>query len=434
MEDESTMASTIARWLGISALVFACAASPAQAAPPLDQAALELASGNEDADWRIVEATGVYEALGNAHALAEGITAPNGLVRLSPAQLRTLRERYLRIEKAGEAATGPRLWLVVNSNPKPIAPRWSVRLMHRDGGVDSMRAARPLDELWDEAGAWRIVATNEDLARRPEAIANAAASAPILQGRQADAIAIGEAEQTQLWQAQQSARPGRLWLITDCCIGPVGWQWAVLDVHGRPSPKPELRSPLPATLDPVAASAYADWVQRFTADYSASAKRDGEGEDGIARAFAHSVAPDSLALAYLRELAGQRQLHGASVHAQIATAAPGRVVAEVIGGSVFAGSAGRHPGADFGPALPAKESFEGVYIWFSGDDEGKRPIRSALQSKWRRDALRVPAEGRVERDAFPLLIFRRIGGKLYLAAFTREFQAVVEPLYQQQWF
>ncbi|MBT2744967.1 MULTISPECIES: hypothetical protein [unclassified Lysobacter] len=428
------MASTIAQWLRISALLFAWAASPAQAAPPLDQATLELASGNEDTDWRIVEATGVYEALGNADALAKGITASNGLVRLDPAQLRALRERYLLIEKTGATTTGPRLWLVVNSNPKPIAPRWSVRLMQRDGVVDSLRAARSLDELWDEAGAWRIVATSEDLARRPEAIAQAAASAPILQGEQIDAIAINEAEQTQLWQAQQGACPGRLWLITDCCIGPVGWQWTMLDVDGRPPPKPELRSPLPATVDPVAASAYADWVRRFTADYSASAKRAGAGDDGIAQAFANSVAPDSLALAYLRELAGQQQLHGASVHAQIATAAPGRVVAEVIGGSVFAGSAGPHPGADFGPALPAKESFEGVYVWFASDDEGKRSIQSALQSKWQRDTLRVPAEGSVERDAFPLLIFRRIDGKLYLAAFTREFQAIVEPLYQPQWF
>lgn len=44
------------------------------------------------------------------------------------------------------------------------------------------------------------------------------------------------------------------------------------------------------------------------------------------------------------------------------------------------------------------------------------------------------ALSRFFRDAFVLLIFRRIDGKLYLAAFTREFQAVVEPLYQQQWF
>lgn len=191
---------------------------------------------------------------------------------------------------------------------------------------------------------------------------------------------------------------------------------------------------LNAWADEVTSAEFNDWRQRFAADYSAAAKVDRTSEHKTtdqpwraALPFANSVWSEGIADDALEEMQASHQLFptGRAVHAMRA----GDLISRVIQNSDFAGYGGSRRGDTLHQRMPA-ETLEIVYIkaW----DDGDR-VDELLRREFKaRAALKLPSAGTLQRDAYPFLIFRKVDGKLYLAALTGEFMKIINAVSTMQ--
>lgn len=97
--------------------------------------------------------------------------------------------------------------------------------------------------------------------------------------------------------------------------------------------------------------------------------------------------------------------------------------------SVFAGSGGTVIGAELNSNLPT-DRLEAIYLR-PPSELGDR-LESALKQRFGVGKLKVPPAGAFRRNEYPFLLFKRVDGKLYLAAFSKEFMAVVDAIFTLQ--
>lgn len=179
----------------------------------------------------------------------------------------------------------------------------------------------------------------------------------------------------------------------------------------------------------VTRAEFEEWRARFVEDYREAARADdrGEGDDwSAAKAFAGSLWPDGIADNALDELHAKHTLFPPERKSY--TAPAGVLLAQVVQNSDFAGDGGSVSGATLHPKLGG-QPVEIVYTkaW----DDGDR-VDEFLRKSFKRSELKAPAVGKLQRDAYPFLIFHRVGGKLYLAAFSREFLEIANAVMTMQ--
>lgn len=186
-----------------------------------------------------------------------------------------------------------------------------------------------------------------------------------------------------------------------------------------------------ACAAPVTRAEFEEWRGRFVADYRAAAQADNRAEPGAtawtaAQAFNTSLWAEGIADNALDELYAKHTLFPPD-RAKYVTPA-GVLLATAIQNSDFAGEGGSLPGEKLHKKL-AKQSVEIVYTkaW----DDGDR-VDEFLRKSFKRAELKAPAGGKLQRDVYPFLVFHRVDGKLYLAAFSREFLEIINAITTMQ--
>lgn len=186
-----------------------------------------------------------------------------------------------------------------------------------------------------------------------------------------------------------------------------------------------------ASAAPVTRAEFEEWRARFVADYRAAAQADSRGEPiptswTAAKAFSTSLWADGIADNALDELYVKHTLFPPERVKYVTPA--GVLLATAIQNSDFAGDGGSLLGEKLHKKL-AKQSVEIVYTkaW----DEGDR-VDEFLRKSFKQAKLKAPADGKLRRDVYPFLVFHRVDGKLYLAAFSREFLEIVNAITTMQ--
>jgi hypothetical protein len=168
---------------------------------------------------------------------------------------------------------------------------------------------------------------------------------------------------------------------------------------------------------------FVDWTNRFDRDMHIAAAI-GVGETP---AFALSLWPAGSASKYLYEMHTAGQLFPKPRNRGVWSL--GQAFSFLTKANQFAGSGGTVVGADLNGNLP-REALEVIYLRPPADP-GNR-LESALKRRFGVDQLRVPRVGILRRNEYPFLLFKRIDGKLYLAAFSKEFMAMVDAVFTLQ--
>lgn len=186
-----------------------------------------------------------------------------------------------------------------------------------------------------------------------------------------------------------------------------------------------------ASAAPVTRAEFEEWRGRFVADYRAAAKADRADESvgtswTAAKAFSMSLWAEGIADNALDELYAKHTLFPPDRTKYVTPA--GVLLATAIQNSDFAGEGGSLPGEKLHKKL-AKQSVEIVYTkaW----DDGDR-VDEFLRNSFKQGELKAPASGKLQRDVYPFLVFHRVDGKLYLAAFSREFLEIINAITTMQ--
>lgn len=167
---------------------------------------------------------------------------------------------------------------------------------------------------------------------------------------------------------------------------------------------------------------FVHWASRFDRDMQiVEASAIGERA-----ATSQSLWPSGSAAKYLDEMHAAQQLFPRPRNRVWSV---GEAIRFLTKGALFAGSGGTVLGSDLNANLP-REVLEVVYLRPPAD-LGDR-LQSALKQRFGVGQLEVPPAGVLRRNEYPFLLFKRIDNKLYLAAFSREFMAVVDAIFTLQ--
>lgn len=170
-------------------------------------------------------------------------------------------------------------------------------------------------------------------------------------------------------------------------------------------------------------SGLADWASRFDGDMRLAEARVA----GEAPLFAQSQWPFGSSTKYLNEMHSAGQLFPKPRNRRVWSL--GEALRFLAKESQFGGSGGTVVGAELNSNLP-REELEVVYV--RPPPAAAAQLESALKQRFGVDRLEVPAPGVLRRNAYPFLLFKRIDGKLYLAAFSKEFMAMVDAIFSLQ--
>jgi hypothetical protein len=179
---------------------------------------------------------------------------------------------------------------------------------------------------------------------------------------------------------------------------------------------------LPASAQTLAQD-FADWAKRFEADMRLAESKP-VNETAI---FDRSQWPAGSSSKYLSEMHAAQQLFPKPRNRRVWSL--GETVGFLAKEARFAGSGGTVVGADLNPNLP-RETLEVIYLRLP-TEFGDR-LDAALKQRFGVDQLKLPPVGVLRRDRYPFLLFKRIDGKLYLAAFSKEFMTVVDAIFTLQ--
>jgi hypothetical protein len=179
---------------------------------------------------------------------------------------------------------------------------------------------------------------------------------------------------------------------------------------------------LPAAAQPTA-SEFRDWADRFTADLTL-AESTAPDESAM---FAKSQWSAGLSVNFLKQRHAQGELFPKPRNLRVWSI--GEALRALTKGPAFAGPGGSHNGAELHARLPS-ESLEVIYVRPLAEPRDR--LENALKQRFGVAQLRVPPAGVLRRNEYPFLLFKRIDGKLYLAAFSKEFMTVMDAIFTLQ--
>jgi hypothetical protein len=168
---------------------------------------------------------------------------------------------------------------------------------------------------------------------------------------------------------------------------------------------------------------FADWAIRFESDMRL-AESMAMGETS---SFDRSQWASGSSAKYLREMQAVGRLFPKPRNRRVWGL--GESIKFLTRESVFAGSGGTVIGAELNPNLPT-DRLEAIYLQ-PPSELGDR-LESALKLRFGVGKLNAPPAGVFRRNEYPFLLFKRVDGKLYLAAFSKEFMAVVDAIFKLQ--
>jgi hypothetical protein len=168
---------------------------------------------------------------------------------------------------------------------------------------------------------------------------------------------------------------------------------------------------------------FADWAIRFESDMRV-AESTSMGESSP---FARSQWPSGSSTKYLSEVQAAGRLFPKPRNRRVWGL--GESIKFLTRETVFAGSGGSVIGAELNSNLPP-DSLEVIYV-HPPTELGDR-LESALKQQFGVRKIKMPPTGTFRRNEYPFLLFKRVDGKLYLAAFSKEFMAVVDAIFTLQ--
>lgn len=168
---------------------------------------------------------------------------------------------------------------------------------------------------------------------------------------------------------------------------------------------------------------FADWAIRFEGDMRV-AESTAMGESS---SFARSQWPSGSSTKYLSEVQAAGRLFPKPKNRRVWGL--GESIKFLTRETVFAGSGGSVIGAELNSNLPP-DGLEVIYV-HPPTELGDR-LESALKQQFGVRKIKMPPTGTFRRNEYPFLLFKRVDGKLYLAAFSKEFMAVVDAIFTLQ--
>jgi hypothetical protein len=171
---------------------------------------------------------------------------------------------------------------------------------------------------------------------------------------------------------------------------------------------------------------FENWRQRFSQDMSRAAKNvcDGKANDAI---FSSSVQSKNLALGYLEDLLKEGKLFNGCRPGRVWDA--GTSIAATLSNATYLAYGGEYAGAKISKYL-IDEPYEVIYF-VPPFDKNYRTGELIYQA-FNTTKFEAPPIGVLIRNKVPLLFFKRIDGKLYLAAFSNEFMTVLDAIFNAQ--
>jgi hypothetical protein len=168
---------------------------------------------------------------------------------------------------------------------------------------------------------------------------------------------------------------------------------------------------------------FEDWADRFSEDLRLAELKS--ADEGVF--FVQSQWSAGTSINYLNQMHSATQLFPKSRNRRVWTL--GEALRVLTRGSSFAGPGGEVVGAKLNSYLPA-EGLEVLYLHPVAEPRDR--LEAAIKQRFGVRKLKVPPAGTFRRNEYPFLLFKRIDGKLYLAAFSKEFMAVVDAIFTLQ--
>lgn len=175
---------------------------------------------------------------------------------------------------------------------------------------------------------------------------------------------------------------------------------------------------------------YRAWLAQFENDVrhyrSEIAKGGAQTDEEVARIFAHSVVPGSRAITNVREVFGSGG-PDYSRGGEIVFVGPAPVVLQTLRVSVPAGAGGTFP--------ESKESRfpRDLSVWYMHIDSSEDSQSRYFESREVFDPYHLPPTGKLERHAYPFLLFEDRGDALRFGGFSAEYWGLVQYLLQLQY-
>lgn len=166
---------------------------------------------------------------------------------------------------------------------------------------------------------------------------------------------------------------------------------------------------------------YLQWVQNFERDMQKLAQVRQPSDADIERLFATTIVPSSRAVSFVRELAQQE---GTSVAGGVRYQGTADIAVALLKDAVVAGDGGLY--TDHPPGQ-AELKLRVLYLHFDGAGRLERHF----SDKELFPNYHLPADGKLERGAYPFLLFDD-GPTLRLGAITPEFWDIVRFLSNSQ--
>jgi hypothetical protein len=172
---------------------------------------------------------------------------------------------------------------------------------------------------------------------------------------------------------------------------------------------------------------FTDWKQRFSQDLKRAADTIRSGKKVTENVFSDSVWKQGLAQIYLNKLLDEDKLFSTDGRTRVWDT--GTSMLSILNGANYSGYGGEHSGKSVNAALP-DEQLEAIYFTppFEKNSDLEKNFKDALGIQ----KLTVPPNAVLQRQKYPILFFKRVGGKLCLAAFTSEFITIIEVIFNAQ--
>lgn len=181
----------------------------------------------------------------------------------------------------------------------------------------------------------------------------------------------------------------------------------------------------------AAAERYRAWEARFEQDLRKYAEESADNkamtDKDIERIFAASVVPDSRAITNIRALFGDNK-PAYTVSGEIVFSGGQTLLLKLLRQSYPAGQGGIFPEAADSP-FPAKLS-----VWYMHIQGGELLESNYFSSPRHFNPYHLPANGVLERDAYPFLMFEERGDSLRWGGIGREYWGALTTLWNVQFF